>query len=543
MRVDRTWYEQEAWSSADWPAAGSSFPTLGWVVADWIEQWLVHGPGVVSGDPVRLTDEQLVFLAHAYRLDEYTGRRVYTRCVLSRPKGWAKSEFAAWVTIAEALAPVRFSHWAEDGQPVGRVVQDPQIRLMATEVDQVGNTYDNVTAGLLEGPAAEAYGLKDRSDIQADRVVLPNGGEIKVSTSSARAKDGGKETFAVGDEIHLFILAALIQMIRTILRNMVKRAADTQPWALFTTTSYKPGENSLAEEYWDRAKKLSGSAPVTDQSTGFLFDHRQGGPLSEEEINGDPELVLAELAKAYGDAAWMVNEDVVREMRESTVSDANRYFLNADVAGDAAYMSMSKWDEAHSDERLKPGDFITLGFDGSRGDDSTALVACRVDDGLIQPLGIWNKDESDDYWRVDSEAVHLAVSQAFTDFNVARFYCDPPYWDGDVDTWVKTYGAKKVIEWYTSRRAPMFHALERLRVGIELSGELRHGGDPDLSRSLTLHVGNAIRVKNPLGYGIQKPKRTLKIDSAIAAVLAVEARGDVIAAGLRPKNYGVGSWS
>ena len=36
-----------------------------------------------------------------------------------------------------------------------------------------------------------------------------------------------------------------------------------------------------------------------------------------------------------------------------------------------------------------PGDKITLGFDGSRTGDATALVACRVEDGLVQLLDCW----------------------------------------------------------------------------------------------------------------------------------------------------------
>jgi hypothetical protein len=76
------------------PLDGDSFPTLGFVVADWLEAFTCHGPGDLQGEPVVFDREELTFLAHAYRLDPETGRRVHDEAVYSRPKGRAKSEKA-----------------------------------------------------------------------------------------------------------------------------------------------------------------------------------------------------------------------------------------------------------------------------------------------------------------------------------------------------------------------------------------------------------------------------------------------------------------
>lgn len=197
------------------PLPWVDFPTLGWQIADWMEAFLCHGPGDVEGDDLVIDDEIAYFIAWCYRVHlegDSEGRRLVQRAILSRPKGRAKSEIAGALVCAEALGPVRFSHWAtegevsswgyeyEPGEPVGKPVRSPFIRCLATEEDQSGNTYDNVVVMLTQGEAAEEYGLKMGKEVGITRVFLPGGGEITPSTASSAAKDGGKETFAVADE-------------------------------------------------------------------------------------------------------------------------------------------------------------------------------------------------------------------------------------------------------------------------------------------------------------------------------------------------------
>ena len=76
--------------------------SLGYALVDWIEHHLVHGPGDIEGEPIALDDEFAAFICKAYRLDDQ-GKRSVRRAVLSRPKGRAKSELAAFLAIAEGL--------------------------------------------------------------------------------------------------------------------------------------------------------------------------------------------------------------------------------------------------------------------------------------------------------------------------------------------------------------------------------------------------------------------------------------------------------
>src|SRR5665213_3022325 len=100
-------------------------PTLGPSVCDWIEEYLVHGPGDIQGTPIELDDEFRRFVYKAFEVypkaHEWAGRRVYPRAFLSRPKGRAKSELAAMLICVEALGEVRFDGWRGD-DPIGAPV-------------------------------------------------------------------------------------------------------------------------------------------------------------------------------------------------------------------------------------------------------------------------------------------------------------------------------------------------------------------------------------------------------------------------------------
>ena len=205
------------------------------------------------GEPIVVDDEFYEFIVRAYRLDPETGRRVYRRAFLSRAKGRAKSELAGMLVCAEALADVRFGGWDANGEPVGRPVKSPFIRCLATEEGQSGNTFDNVSvmmAHLVEHHGDTFPGIDfGRSSQTSTRIILhARHGEIVPSTASGASKDGGKETYAVFDETHLYVLPELRRMHDTVRRNLRKRR-EAEPWCLETSTMYRPGEESVAERH------------------------------------------------------------------------------------------------------------------------------------------------------------------------------------------------------------------------------------------------------------------------------------------------------
>src|SRR4051794_31423391 len=261
---------------------------------------LVHGPGDVQGQPIELDDEQVKFVLAAYAIDDF-GRRQIRRGVFSRPKGRAKSELAALLVCAEALGTVRFRGWDQDGRPLGGPVQAAYIPCVATEETQAGTVYGAAEFMLREGAVSATPGL----DLGQTRVFLPDGGKVVAITAKASSKEGGRETFAVFDETHLFVTPELIRLHETIRRNLAKRRT-AEPWSLEVSTMYAPGEESVAELTHRYAETLTADKA---RRVGLLFDHRQAP--ADIDFEDDDELRAA-LVEAYGAAAgWIDLERMV----------------------------------------------------------------------------------------------------------------------------------------------------------------------------------------------------------------------------------------
>ena len=518
--------------------------SLGWLAVWWIESFVVHGPGDVEGQPIVHGDEYTGFIVDCYSLDDEGGRLVDSSFI-SRPKGCNKSGLAAEIALFEALGPCRFDGWAkggetfkylgreyvyEPGEPMGRPVRYPMVRIMATEEGQTGNTYDMIYLNLTEGPLSQlkAYGL----DAGKTRTLLQEGGEIVPSSSGAASKDGGKETFVVFDETHLYNTNALRSMYKTVSRNLVKRRKSAGTWYIETTTMYAPGEDSVAERTYEYAQAIA--AGKTKRSR-MLYDHRWGD-IKDLRVEDDLRKAIIE---AYGDALeWVSLEGVVDDILDirRDESESRRYFLNALTEASNAWLSPELISLNVSDQILFPGEQITLGFDGALTKDSTALVGCRVSDGHLFTIAL---EECPDgpaarEWMVDTELIDSRVRGAFEEYEVVGFFADPPYWQEYIDEWEREFGEvlqikannRSPIKWWTKRDTQMSQALDRLKTALKLS-TTSLADDPDMRR----HFLNAREWDRRGGLVIRKETKNSprKIDLAMAATLAFEARAHYLA--------------
>lgn len=511
--------------------------SLGYEVLDWIHDYCCHGPGDVQGQPLDYDDEIREFIIECYRLDPLTGRRMFREAILSRPKGRAKSEIAGMVVCAEALGPVRFDGWNADGQPIGRPVQSPLIKCLATEESQAGNTFENAAFVLGEwGPDehpdvfAGVGGVRRHQSATA--IYLPNGGEVRASTSGSASKDGGKETFVVPDESHLYVLPELRSMYATVMRNLGKRKL-ADPWALQTTTAYRPGEQSIAEQKltaW-RLGELDASVYVNHREAKGKIDIK------------DAERTLRQLREVYGPAmdpatGWMEAERIYRDMLDPTVcrdeAEAARYYLNRPMSGQDAWIAKDIHKRQTAASVVDVGEAIAMGFDGSLNDDTTVLRGCRMSDGYLFKIGAWAKPEgvAGMGWSVPRLEVLAAIREAFERYTVSRLYADPHEWRSDIETLSEELGDERVIPWATSNYTAMHNALDRLHTDLT-KGEVWHDADPLAAE----HYGNAYIARRGRLRLIRKetPNSARKIDSVVGDALALEARADAIAAGWTPE--------
>jgi hypothetical protein len=523
--------------------------SLGWLAVEWIEHFCIHGPGDISGTPlsgpgaIPLSDELAKFTADCYALGA-DGRRLYDSAFYSRPKGMNKSGYAAWIACFEALGPCRFDGWAEGGEvfewldfrhvyepgePMGRRVTYPYLRILATEEDQAGNVYDAVYENLRNGPLREAFRRQD--DVGLTRVFLPGGGELVPCTSGSASKDGGRESWVSFDETHLYITPELRRMYATVRRNLTKRK-QSEPWSLETSTMYQPGQAAAAEGSHLLARSIREGK---EKHARFLFDHREAPwPVDLEDATS----VMVALREAYGNADYIDYDRKLAEIMDprNARSDSVRFSFNIAMADAGRAFDIEKWRSTKRPNEVKKDALITLGFDGSVVRDATALVATHVATGYQWPLGIWERPERVAEWHVDKVAVKAAVDEAFARFHVWRMYADPSKWEDELAGWSGRYGEKVVLAFPPGLVKRMCLALKAYGTAIE-NGQVPNDGDVVMER----HLANAMRDPqhfldddgNPL-WRISKnggKDSSHKIDAAMAGALSWAARLDAVAAG------------
>ena len=515
----------------------AAWPTLGPQVCTFIEEYLVFGPGDLRGEPAVLDAEKRALIYRMYEVfprgHAQAGRRRFKRCAISLRKGTAKTELAAWIAAVELHpdGPVRCDGFDADGQPVGVGVTDPYIPMVAYTEEQS----DELAFGALYWILLYSS-LAGDFDIGLNRIMRIHGdGKAESLATAPDARDGARTTFQVFDETHRLNLPRLKSAHRTMLANIPKRfLADA--WSLEITTAPAPGENSVAEDTMNYARQV---ADGKIEDSRLFFFHRQA---SDEHDLGTPEGVRAAVIEASGPAAAWSDIDGICEQWRDPTSDKTyleRVWLNRLVRASERAFDVEQWRTlADPDYRPAPGSPITLGFDGGRWHDSTALVATEIVTGFQWLCGLWEKPTELDveYWEVDADDVDGAMAEAMETYQVWRAYCDPPYWETTVADWAGRFGKERVVEWWTNRPKQMAYAIKQFNTAVA-SGDLLHDGSADYRR----HIGNAVRKYLRIRDEDGKPLWTIykersdsphKIDAAMAGILSWEARNDALTAGV-----------
>jgi hypothetical protein len=493
-------------------------------VADWIETYCVVPDGPNAGTPFKLTNEQYRFVLWHYRLrpdavaDVFkpSAAFAYRHSMLVRPQKWGKGPLSGGIICAEAEGPVLFDGWDARGEPVGRPWDTPWIQVAAASEDQTANVWRALLPMIQSGPLADVI-----PDAGHTRINLRNGGFIEPTTASGRSRLGQRLTFALHDEPHSWLQSnGGWQLADTQRRNLAGMGGR----AIATTNAWNPAEVSDAQRTYE--------AHLPD----VHIDYPK--PLAGS-IRNKRELRRI-LKHGYGDSYWVdldrIEADVAELLAKKDISQAERFFANRIVALSDAYFDGDAYARLEDPLVVVPDRAnITLGFDGSQYDDWTALRArwLRPDGSLFgftprfrdgKPM-FW--DPSDHGGVVPIGEVNAAVEELFDRFKPLRMYCDPPYWQSEIDNWA-TRWPNRVVRWETSRTKQMSAALERLRSDTA-NATWSHDGC-----AFTLdHIRNARSLRRPAGMVlVGKPAPERKIDLGVTDTLAHEAAADAMAAGL-----------
>lgn len=550
------------WRGPEYPG---ELPTLGWLVLDWIAAELAAPDGGGSGEPFLLTREQAQFVLDFYAVNPVTMRRIYRRAVLSRSKGWGKSPLLAAIAAAEALAEVVPDGWTAAGEPVGRAwssLRTPLVQLAAVSEDQTRNAWDPLLEMLREGPAVDDYrGL----EVLDTFVNLPGSGRIEPVTSSAPSREGNRPIFCSLDQTESWYASnGGVRMAATLRRNLGKTGGSS----IESPNAFVPGENSVAEASAIYAARIrEGRGRVRD--AGLLYDHREAPARTDFSRRTS---LRAGLAWAYGDSADLgpggcvihdppcaqrghVDLDrIIAEVwdPDTDPQDARRYYGNQVTHASDSWMSAPEWAQVADPRKIvAPDEVITVGFDGSRRrsravTDATALIGCRVSDGHVFEIRIWEQPDGPEGrdWRVPQLEVDAEVATTFARWTVVGFFADPSKWETNVARWEAKYGQRLHPKVRASRNHPMSWPKNRPTVVVPALKRLHDAvlGEQctqDGSSGLTRHVLNSRRrpTRSGLLIGKEYPESPKKIDGTYAAMLAWEARLAAVAAGAdRPRS-------
>lgn len=520
------------------------YPTsLGFGVAKWIEDWLLQPDGPDAGDPYVLTRDQLAFILRWYQVDQ-TGRFVYRQGMKVDAKGKGKSILAAAILLAEFLGPVRFSHFDSTGTPIGAAHTTPWVVLAALSESQTKNTYAAIL-GMIDGsPVVDEYLV----DVGQTRLLVPGGGMLTPITAGSRTQEGARPTATLIDEVHHLTESNGGVGLFEVLRRNAAKARDGASRVLMTTNGWAPGEDSVAERVhfaWNAQQ--DGRSPNKD----ILLD-MASAPMTVDIANV-PELRAA-LKGIYYDAPWIDIETLLGEILDPStpVEVSRRFYLGQIVASAEAWVIPQQYDRCE-DKTVPPltdEDTITLGFDGSLSDDSTALVATRVD-GTTFLLGLWEAPADAArarVWRVDQGEVDETVAFAFEHYDVVAFFSDVAYWETFVEEWGVRYAERLLVQATTRSHVgydmrghlyDLTRAAESLQAAVE-NGTFKHNGD----RRLRRHFLNAKRRLNRYGISFSKTNRESKekVDAVAATMLSRMAMQLVLTKGVldkrKPKRTG-----
>lgn len=459
------------------------FPSEGYRVAKWIENFC-YLTGSFAGQPFKLLPWQRELLVDAYRLEQDSfGRwkRKHRMAVVCIARKNGKSTIAAAIMLYHLIAD--------------RADAQRQVIAAANDRNQARMVFDAAKQMVNASPKLSAV-----CDVQRDIIRYKDNTYRVVSADAGRQQ--GLNPCAVSLDEYAFSKNADLFDALTL-----GSAARNQPmtWVVSTAGPDPDGPFAALCETGERVN----SGEVNDPT---LF-YRSWGPRIGDTVDHlDPEVW-----KACNPSYEILNEDDFKAAAQrSTEASFRIYRLSQFVRGASTWLPHGLWDSLAGDDDLLPGQAVVLGFDGSWKGDSTALVACRVEDLRVFVIGHWEAPQGDAHWRVPMPDVREALREALDTYRVVNLVADPYRWEETLEN-LEAEGYP-VEAFPTNSLARMVPATQAVYDAAR-DGRMSHDGNPSLAR----HIGNAVIREDARGARITKEHASSrrKIDLAVAMILAV----------------------
>jgi phage terminase large subunit-like protein len=470
------------------------------------------------------TAEQADILRYWFAYDK-AGRWLYRRGTIRLCKGAGKDPLAAVLSMVELCGPSR----VKSGKAVHH--PSPWVQIVAVSRDQTRTTM-RLFPGLLAGSD-----LHDQLDVNKSIIYGPGGrGVIEAVTSSPDSLEGGRATLVIRNEVQNWRASNQGHDMAEVIDGNIAKSRDGAARALSLCNAHIPGEDTVGEREWDGWQRVArGGTRRAD-----IFYYAREAP-ADTKLD-DAKSLRDGLTAARGDATWLDVDRLAAEVWDprTTPSEARRKYLNQIIAAEDAWIAPHEWRACEvASAVLADGETITLGFDGSKTDDHTALVATRCTDGCEFLLAGWDPKKQR-AGEIPREEVDAAVASAFATFNVVAFYSDLSPWESYVDAWAREFGKVDRFQGLCIGASPKhsiaFDMRARTREFV-LASERVHAEITDgvfkyaTSVMLTEHALNARRRTNRWGISFGKEHResARKVDALAATILSRLAYHDYLA--------------
>lgn len=465
-----------------------------------MEANLVHGEGDKEGEPFRLAGHMLRAIYRWFEYDETTGLYTHKEGLIGWPKGQAKTEFEQAIGLEHLLGP-------------SNVQGTPVVLVGAVDGDQAEELVRR--AGMM----VDGQPIADELRIQDSRIYVKGSAARMVATSAALGKNDGKlPTLQLNDELHEWDgpgTTGGAKRYGILERNLNKRPQARQ----LNVTTAGPSLETLCGGLYSYGCQVA-RGEVVDPA--FLMDWWEASAHWDLDIPDQLLAAISEANPAAGD--FWPPEQLVRaydkHKAKGLLHEYIRYHLNRWWQDpDQLWMDMAAWGLLVAKRQLPAeGAPVVLGFDGSRTNDSTAIVGATIEPRpYVFVVDCWERPrDADDSWEVPDSAVRARLIETTRHWDVREIACDLALWRETLKE-LETRGLPIVEFPQTNKR--MAPACEGFVESVNRA-LITHDGDPRLTR----HVANAHKVLTPEGVRIEKAhKRSArKIDLAVAAVMARE---------------------
>ena len=550
------------WRTLPWPEGAEEKRhlmenSLGPQVIDWAE-WRTDEPGLLNDDGERwvFTPGQARFLILWYAFDE-RGRFVYRRGCKRGSKGTGKDPFGAALCNIEFMGPSQLVF--DRGAWRGKRHEMPLVQIASNSEAQSKDMLR--VANSQWGREAVAYYGLDKG--LTSTTVRDSAARMEVLTASERSAEGDPATFIALNETHHMTKESGGHATAAVARrNVGKSKKSLQARMVDFTNAHVQGLDSVGErtfQAWQKQQSKTNKHLKRD----ILYDSIEADPALDPY--DDEQRALA-IRQAYSDSPWSDLERMGDEILdpELPIGDAIRFYLNGLAVAENAFVDPSRFVAlADPSRRFERGDRIAMFLDCSKSEDATALMGCRISDGFVQTLGVWERPRGPrgEGFLVDRHEVDRRVRDCMDEYSVVWFGVDPSpakddsteasYWKPLLDQWHldfrrrlrvwATPGAKGHAVSFDMRLSSPGGAERNRKFSVEteilqdlidvqgLDGEFRHDGDS----TLIAHTNNARGRFNRFGLIIGKSSRdsTHLVDACVAMIGACVGRREALASG------------